>query len=185
MKRLQLERLDVKWNLSISCLLIFIVDTPVLVLTFSILFPIQFFFQNLKKKKSYLKFGVSEHYEGNKITIKQLVTAIIKQHKTEEKIWVSCDFCNYTDWILWLFRERRFHSHAYQCCKTAAWIFRGTLLLIGMSFKGLWGITFPRLITTPRTFNQIAHKWNHLNFTITPSTTFRIEYPSLPTSTDL
>lgn len=36
------------------------------------------------KKKSYLKFDVSKHYEGNKTTIKRLVTEKITQHKTAE-----------------------------------------------------------------------------------------------------
>lgn len=55
--------------------------------------------QNLKKKKnSYLKFDVSKHDEGNKTAIKQPVTGKIKQcEAAEEKIRVSCDFCNYTD----------------------------------------------------------------------------------------
>lgn len=50
------------------------------------------------KKNSYSKFDVSKHYEGNKTAIKQLVRERIQQHKTaEEKIRVSCGFCNYTD----------------------------------------------------------------------------------------
>lgn len=44
---------------------------------------------------------------------------------------------------------------------------RGPLLLMDMAFKGLWRITFPRLIITPKTFNQNAYKHNNLNFAIT------------------
>ena len=40
--------------------------------------------------------------------------------------------------------------------------------LIAMSFKGLLGITFLRLIPTPKTFDQITCKQNPLNFTVTP-----------------
>lgn len=44
------------------------------------------FFSKIKKK-CYLKFDVSKHHEGNETALKQLVTEIIKQHKTaEEKI---------------------------------------------------------------------------------------------------
>lgn len=56
------------------------------VILFSMFFSI-LFFPKIKKKKCYLKFDISKHYESYKTAIKQLVTEIIKLHKkAEEKI---------------------------------------------------------------------------------------------------
>lgn len=128
-----------------------------------------FYFFPKFKKKCYLQFDISKHYESYKTAITQLVTEIIKLHKKAEEKYESAvisvitliEFCGYLG-----------KGDSIPICnsvtKQQLEVSGAPCFLIVMSFKGLLGITFLRLIPTPKTFGQITCKQNPLNFTVTP-----------------